>query len=281
MFNVVAPENLQIAIDILSGENTKVIAGGTDLMVRVRQGMFKPDVMVDITRIHSLKGIKKTDKHIEIGATTTHSDILKNPDTPPLLKEAVSKIGSPQIRNLGTIGGNIVNASPAGDTLVPLYLYEATVEITGKGTKELPIEEFIGGPGKTVLKQGEILSNIRIPILKGYKHIFHKVGERDAMAISVVSMGILYKTDGDILQDIRVAFGSVYPTVIRIKEVEELLRNQRISKDILIEASKIIEKSVKPISDVRATAMYRKKVAGRLIFRLLEISHQGGNKNGN
>ncbi|MCD6420062.1 MAG: xanthine dehydrogenase family protein subunit M [Synergistetes bacterium] len=272
MFNVVAPENLQIAIDILSGENTKVIAGGTDLMVRVRQGMFKPDVLVDITRIRSLRGIKKTDDHIEIGATTTHSDILKNPDTPPLLKEAVSKIGSPQIRNLGTIGGNIVNASPAGDTLVPLYLYEATVEITGKGTKELPIEEFIKGPGKTVLKQGEILSNIRIPILKGYKHIFHKVGERDAMAISVASMGILYKTDGDILQDIRVAFGSVYPTVIRIKEVEELLRNQRISKDILIEASKIIEKNVKPISDVRATAMYRKKVAGRLIFRLLEIS---------
>ncbi len=277
MSNVVTPQNIHIATEILSSENAKVIAGGTDLMVRIKQGVLKPDVIVDITRIESLRGIESAKDWIEIGAATTLSEILGNPNIPALLKDAISNIGSPQIRNLGTIGGNIVNASPAGDTLVPLYLYGATVTTTGCIEREIPIEEFILGPGKTVLKRGEILKKIKIPLLEGYNHIFEKVGERSAMSISIVSMGILYKLKDGILQDIKVAFGSVHPTVIRIKELETLLKGQKIESETLTEASKIIENTIKPITDIRATATYRKKVASRLIYKLLEITHQGGN----
>ncbi len=265
------PKDLTQLWDILSQDGAKVIAGGTDLMVRIRAKVEKPALMVDLTRIPELHMFKREGRTISIGATLTHGELLKH-KIPPLLHDAISTIGSPQIRNMGTIGGNICNASPAGDAILPLYVYDAEVVLASKGgTRRVPIEKFIKGPGKVDLKKGEILSKIEITDqYSGYHYLFKKVGKRVAMTISIVSMGLIFKTEGDIIRDIKIAYGAVAPTVLRMREVEEYLIGKPIEDSILQHAKEIVMDTVSPIDDIRATGEYRRKVAGNLIFLLKE-----------
>ncbi len=265
------PKNLLELWDILDQDDVRVVAGGTDLMVRVRAKVEKPKIMVDITGIPELKIFESQNDKIIIGATLTHSELLRH-EIPQLLHDAISTIGSPQIRNMGTIGGNICNASPAGDAILPLYVYDAELTILSRnGERTIPIKEFIKGPGKTSLEKGEILSKITIPtIYNDYGHLFKKVGKRVAMTISIVSMGLIFKIEDGIIKDIKIAYGAVAPRVLRMMDVEAYLIGKKIEDRVLNEAQKMIFERVSPISDIRATGDYRREVAGNLILLLKE-----------
>ena len=178
---------------------------------------------------------------------------------------------------MGTIGGNIVTPSPAGDTLPPLYVLEAQLELhTSNSKRQLPIDQFIKGPGKTQLKNGEILTGILIPKAYGFNiHHFEKVGKRKALSISIVSFCAMLRLSAEgVVEDARFSWGSVGPTVIRSHDVESLLIGNRLSIEMLNRASEQVKKVIRPIDDIRASAWYRKEVACNLLMRLINYKDE-------
>jgi xanthine dehydrogenase FAD-binding subunit len=185
----------------------------------------------------------------------------------------MATLGSPLIRNMGTIGGNICTASPAGDTIPPLTVLNAEVElISATRIRRLPIDRFILGPGQTCLDPGEILSAIHVPKPKpGSIQFFEKVGQRNALACSIVSMAaIFWLSDTNRVDALSLAWGSVGPTIMTCHGAEKILTGHRLTSDILKKAANMVISSVLPITDIRASADYRRKVAGNLIFRLCD-----------
>jgi len=174
------------------------------------------------------------------------------------------------VRNQATLGGNICTASPAGDTLPALYVLEAQLELGSRTTtRTVPIQDFITGPGQTLLEPGEILSAIRIPLPPADStQCFEKVGRRRALAISVASLAAMLRLTGKTVREIRLAFGSLGPTVLRCPEAEHWLTGRELTPDNLRHAAGMVRQSVRPISDMRATADYRRQVAGNLTLRL-------------
>ena len=255
-----------------------VYAGGTDLLVKIRSGSIPPKKLICLERIQELKGVVDHGNRLVILAATTFSQLLQEPAITkhlPILAGAIACLGSPLIRNMGTIGGNICTASPAGDTLAPLYALNAKVELASEaGVRSLPIDQFILGPGQTVLKTGEILSAIHVekPHPKAIQH-FEKVGRRNALACSLASMAAIIRlSDAGIVIAASLAWGSVGPTVITCSEAANKLIGQPLSADGLAEAAAIVKKAVRPITDIRATADYRRTVAGNLLLRLCDQS---------
>lgn len=251
------------------------MAGGTDLLVRLR-GTVVPDErpLLALANVQGLCGIHAEGTTIAIGAATPFSRIIADPliaEHAPLLAQAARTIGGPAVRNMATIGGNICTASPAGDSLPPLYLLEAELELAAQGgSRRLPIQNFITGPGKTALLPGEILTRIRIPLGAGFtlSH-FEKTGRRKSMAIAIASMAALLRTSGTgTVQEIRLAWGSVAPMVVRVPEAEQLLAGAPLTLEALHRAAAIISASVSPIDDIRASAGYRRAIAGNLLLRL-------------
>lgn len=251
-----------------------IYAGGTDLLVNMRAGNINPQSLICLERIDELKGVTESSTHIRVGACSTLASLLEHPlinEYFPVLIKALQTLGSPLIRQMGTIGGNICNASPAGDTLPPLYVLQAEVEIKSSQTSRIiPISEFICGPRKTQLQQEEIVSAI---ILKkdqdfNIQH-FEKVGLRKALACSVVSMAALLKlSDEGIVKNAHLAWGSIGPTVVTSDACEKFLIGKKLSPEALKTAASIISQGMTPIDDVRAEAIYRKTVAGNLLLRL-------------
>jgi xanthine dehydrogenase FAD-binding subunit len=251
-----------------------VYAGGTDLLVKMYHGLSNPRALICIERIQELRGVSEQGGHIRIGSCTTHAHLIADPLVQAhlsVLGQAVKQLGSPPIRNMGTIGGNICTASPAGDTLPPLYALEAEVEIQSKGNMQrIQIEEFILGPGAVNLQPGEILAAVWIKKPDEYNlHHFEKVGLRNALACSVVNMAALlgFGSDG-IVRKASLAWGSVGPTIATCREAEEALTGEKLTPEGLREAAAIVRKTVNPITDVRADAEYRRTVAGNLLLRL-------------
>ncbi len=251
-------------------------AGGTDLLVKMRSGSIPPKDLICLERIQTLKGVADHGERMVILAGTTFSQLLNEPAITKhlsVLAHAVASIGSPLIRNMGTIGGNICTASPAGDTLAPLYALNAKVELaSGAGVRSLPISQFILGPGRTLLGPGEILSAIHIekPHPEAIQH-FEKVGRRNALACSLASLAaILRLSDDGIVLAASLAWGSVGPTVITCPEAADRLINQPLSMDRVTEAAAVVQKAVCPITDIRATADFRRTVAGNLLLRLCD-----------
>ena len=255
-----------------------VYAGGTDLLVKIRSGSIPPKNLICLERIQDLKGVVDHGNRLVILAATSFSQLLQEPAITkhlPILAEAIACLGSPLIRNMGTIGGNICTASPAGDTLAPLYALNARVELASEaGVRSLPIDQFILGPGQTVRKTGEILSAIHVekPHPEAIQH-FEKVGRRNALACSLASMAAIIRlSDDGIVMAASLAWGSVGPTVITCPEAVDRLVGQPLSADRLAEAAAIVKKAVCPITDIRATADYRRTVAGNLLLRLCDQS---------
>ncbi len=261
---------------LLAAPESDIYAGGTDFLVHVRIKGKMPASVICIERIEELSVVKDFPGEIFIGAGTTHAAIMSNTvirDNFPVLAKAVSQIGSPQIRNMGTIGGNIVSASPAGDSLPPLYVLDAEVEIrnhTGE-TRRIPVSDFIRGPGRTSLCSGEILYGIWIKKKSCFTvHYFEKVGKRKALAISIVSMACCIGfSDKQTIDKIRFAWGSAGPVVMTVPEAEKCLHGASID-DIsrFSEAAEYVRRNIAPIDDVRASAAYRRKTAGNLVLRL-------------
>lgn len=255
-----------------------LLAGGTDLLVKMRSGKDGRPVLIGMERIEELRSIREEADCIHIGAGVTHASLLAHPsirENFPVLATAVKTLGSPQIRNMGTIGGNICTASPAGDTLPPLYVLGADVEIlssphSGGGTRTVPVSSFITGPGQTVLKKSEVLAAVRIRKngTFGVQH-FEKVGKRKGMAIAVASLAALLDVSPDgTVRDARFAWGSVGPRIVTSPEVEDFMKGKTMSIEVLARAATLARQAVSPIDDLRATAEYRRSVSGNLLLRL-------------
>lgn len=255
--------------------DSKIINGGTDLMVRKHLNRLDAKRLVSLDKMKELEKISDEGDSFRIFAKATYSDILNHQpvcEELPVLAKAIREIGSTQIRNRGTLTGNVVNASPAGDGILALYLLEAMIVIHSNSEhKTIRIDNFIQGPGKTTLKDDQYVHSIIIP--KGTKestHYFKKVGQRKAMAISIASMGAIYTLKKGMFLNLAMAFGSLAPTVIRAEKVEAKALGMVFNEQTLSTLATIASNSVQPICDVRASARYRKEVAGNLCLGMIE-----------
>ncbi|MEW6264636.1 MAG: xanthine dehydrogenase family protein subunit M [Thermodesulfobacteriota bacterium] len=257
-------------------------AGGTDLLVRMRQGLLDPPALICLERIEVLKKVEDREGLLFLGAGATHAELLEHPAVRrrlPVLARALEVLGSPPIRHMGTIGGNIVTASPAGDTLPPLYTLDAEVEIlSSMGSRRRKINEFILGPGRTDLKPGELLLGVLVPVDPAFHlHHFEKVGPRNALAIALVSLAALLSiNDSGLIEKAKLAWGSVGPTVVTSAKVEAALVGRPLTRDTLEEAAALARAAVSPIDDLRADAEYRRAVAGNLVLRLINYTRRPG-----
>jgi CO/xanthine dehydrogenase FAD-binding subunit len=271
------PHTLTELWSYLDGEPEALIyTGGTDLLVKMRAGKIAAaPALICLERLAELRDIRETAVGIRLGAAVTHTELLLHPlvlARLPVLAQALRTLGSPLIRNMGTIGGNICTASPAGDTLPPLYILQAAVELRNRGAiRILPIREFIIGAGETQLKKGEILTGVVVKNPIGYNvHHFEKVGQRKSMACAVASMAsLLQVSPSGVIEAARLAWGSVGPTVVTAAVVEDALIGEKLSQETLAAAAGRIRQIVQPIDDVRASADYRRTVSGNLLMRLL------------
>jgi xanthine dehydrogenase small subunit len=253
-----------------------VYAGGTDLIVKMRQGLTNPRRLVCLERVKELAEVTDHGDSLCIGAGTTHSQLLGAPlirEHLPVLVQAVRGLGSPLIRNMGTIGGNICTASPGGDTLPPLYVLEAQVELRTKdAVRRMPLCDFIVGPGATRLGEREVLTAVWVakPTRFNFHH-FEKVGQRNALACALASLAALLRVSPEgIVEDAALAWGSVAPAVIRSRAVEQALIGKPLSFERLRSAAALARTIVTPIDDLRGSADYRRKIAGNLILRLID-----------
>jgi len=273
---VYRPLNLIEALDIRNNENTIVFAGGTDLMVKHREWSgavpkFSTSLLF-IGHLTELQTINIDNNSLKIGAACTLAQILNDKRIPDYLKLPIAQMASPSIRNMGTIGGNIGNSSPAGDTLPMLYALDAQLTIQSKSkTYAVGIEDFITGPGQNLLKPDEILSEITIPLSNYRQYYYRKVGSRKANCISKISFFALANGDAAQIHEVRIAFGAVAPTVIRSFEAETLLKG--INKSQISERLNDIKSSyanlLNPVDDRRSTKIYRQKVSLQLLENFL------------
>ncbi|MFC1850154.1 FAD binding domain-containing protein [candidate division CSSED10-310 bacterium] len=256
------------------------LAGGTDLMVYCRRGDNPAPTWIDISFLKPLTEITDTGDTISIGALATprqlHESALIQKYVPALAK-AAGLIGSPLIRNRATIGGNLGNASPAGDTIPPLFVHRAKVNTHYKSqSKTLEINNLFAGPGQTVLRPGELITSIDVEKEPHIIGSFLKLGQRKSLQIAKVSIAVALILDHDIVKDIRIALGAVGPTVFRAYRTEALLQGKILHAKLLKKAQKEILKECNPIDDIRSTADYRREMVPILLERILqdEILHR-------
>jgi len=273
-----APRTLHDALQILrrEGSAARVLAGGTDVMVRVRRGLVPPGwtTLVSVHRIAKIRGCRREDGEIVVGAATTASDLMGDPlvaECAPILARVADRVGSTQIRNVATVGGNLANASPAGDLINPLLLLDASLVLASSGGRRaVPVEEFFTGPGETILRHDEMIVEVRFDVPPAERIFrFEKAGTRPAMECSVVTVGLAFTPRNDLLTAVRVAFGSSAPTPLRGRKTEAVLEGRRATEEVIARAANTAEEEVSPISDVRGSASYRRALAGVFVRRLL------------
>ncbi len=267
------PRSLEEALEILiqrSGE-VRPIAGGTDILVAAKDGKANLAALFDLTAVPELRGIEEVGHEIRIGAAVTHSEILASTliaRYAPALPIACGWIGGPQIRNRGTLGGNIAHGSPAADTVPPLYVADAKVEVVSvSDRRDVMISDFCTGPRQTVLAPDELIVAVRIPKRAGVRGTFLRLGQRQAQAISKVSVAVAMTFRGGQPEWARVALGSVAPTVIRAPETERALLTG--GYEGLKRAMEAIRNEVRPIDDIRSTREYRREMAAVLLERAI------------
>ncbi|KYH28922.1 MULTISPECIES: FAD binding domain-containing protein [Clostridium] len=271
MVGVYRPKTLKEALEIIDKEECIIFSGGTDLMVKnkkwsgVEPGFTNP--VVFISDLKELKKIEKEHNTLRLGAACTCCEIAESSLVPDYFKEVFLNMASPAIRNIATVGGNICNASPAGDSLPLLYALEAKLILESvNGERKVPIQKFILGPGKNDIKENEILREIEIDIGDFNKFCYKKVGTRKSIALSKVSFMGLAKVDKGKIEDIRIAFGACGPKVIKDKTAESwIIKINSINNNELNYAKKIYSKLITPIDDQRSTADYRKNVCLRIL----------------
>ena len=271
MKNITA-NTLQEALEFLNEGDYKILAGGTDLMIQHRAWSntlpkFKQDTLL-IFNLPELKYIKQEDECIHIGSGMTLEELKHHELTPALLVEAIEIMASPAIRNMATIGGNIGNASPAGDSLPVFYVLNALVVLKSvESVREVPIEELITGPGRKAMQKNEMIVEIKVPINGFTATSFNKVGGRKADAISKISFAGVAKIKNNLVQDFRVAFGAVGPTVVRKTNLEANIIGLTV-EDLKLNIQEILNEYseyIRPIDDQRSNKEYRKTVAVNLL----------------
>ncbi|MFW5994258.1 MAG: FAD binding domain-containing protein [Halanaerobiaceae bacterium] len=276
-FDYQRPDNLEKAVYLLkNNDEAEILAGGTDLLLTLREETSPNKLLIDIKDIDQLKGIKETENYINIGALTTireieKSNLIKNQFT--ALREAALEFGCLEIRNKATIGGNIVHASPGAESGTPLFAAEAEVEIIGpQGKKVMPINEFWEDVGKVNLAEGEMLSRILIPKNKNRVSRYKRISRVQGMDLAVVGVTVL-ATDPFALdhRQIRIAMGAVARTPYRNHEVEEMLSKNKIDKKLMAKAKTMLAENISPrSSSLRASPAYKKAMVGNLTEQCLQ-----------
>ena len=274
-----APQKIEEALEILSryGKEIKIIAGGTDLLIQYYDRLYEVNNWLDLKNIKELKEIRIYQNQMEIGAMVTHAQLENSEDIKkyfPVLCQAASDTGSPQIRNRGTIGGNIVNASPAGDLLAPLMAYKAKFKLlSGKDETLVPAENFFLGPKKTILRPDQLLAQIILPLPRKDTHgCWIKIGKRKALIIATITIALVVEMDegNKTVKDVRTCLGSVAPTPIEIKEIRKKMIGKDFNQLNFTELGQIVEDKISPIDDIRGTREYRKDIAKNIMINALE-----------
>jgi CO/xanthine dehydrogenase FAD-binding subunit len=250
-------------------------AGGTDLMVLLEAGKLTHRKFVSIWGLPELRGIEVTAERVLVGALTTYTELRRHETIAhefPLLCQAAAETGSIATQNRGTIGGNIANASPAADSPPALFVYDAELElVSASGARWVPYHGFWSGYKQTDLRSDELIRRIRLPREKsGWKQYYRKVGTRRAQAISKACFAGAARVDAGQIVDVRIALGSVAPTVLRAVETEKTLRGERLSPAILRAAQEVLGREIAPIDDMRSTSRYRRHVAQNLLAEFCE-----------
>lgn len=275
-FQYIKPYSLEEAFEVLSKEAESIVyAGGTDILVRYRAGRCTSKTVIDVKSIIELQGITENGDQISIGATSTFSELYENEliqKAVPALAQAAKMVGSGQIQRKATIGGNICNASPAADGLTAIWALEAKVLlISSSGSRIIPLTEFVVGPGKTTIRENEILCRIFIPKRMWTHQEFFKVGRRNALAISVVNGCVsVCRDDNNKITDAAISIGACGPTPIRAYSSEKHIIGKTLSKKWIREMETITKAEVAPISDLRASAEYRRYAAASSIAAALQ-----------
>jgi probable selenate reductase FAD-binding subunit len=284
-FDYVAPASLSEALKLLRDyqERARVLAGGTDLVVRLKKHLAVADVIVDLNGISELSCIESVGDHLHIGGLTRLTQIKESPvvkERASALTQAISVMASPPIRNRGTIGGNLCNSSPAADTAPPLLALDASVKLqSADGERIVSLSQFFVGPEENVLRADEILTEVIIPLQEG-NTAFLKLGRRKAFTLSVVSVAAYARTNDGRFDEVRVALGAVAPTPMRGLKVEEALRGGDVSEKAIEKSAELVKEEVRPITDVRASAEYRREISHVLTKRVLEKVGLGGKNEG-
>ncbi len=272
---VESPTSLAQAFDLLAaGTGWRPIAGGTDLMVQITGELAPPpERVLDLWRLDELRGIKHDNGWLVMGALTTYTEIRGSElcrQHLPALVEAAATIGAAQIQNRGTLGGNIANASPAGDTLPVLLATDAQIILgSAAGERAVSAANFWIGYRQAARRSDELVVRVAIPLPRGRQVRFRKVGTRRAQAISKVVMSLSWREDAGVWRDVRLALGSVAPTPIRARETERVLEGAAPRRETAEHAAETVAKEIHPIDDVRSTADYRRVVTARILHRLL------------
>ncbi len=274
-----APTTLPDALDHLRGGDVTILAGGTDLMPQTHAGRVTlRRGLLNVRRVPELHRVERADGAIRIGALCTITELMRDPlvrEHFGILTDACDHFASDQLRNAATIGGNVCNASPAGDTLVPLLVLDAEAELASKPngrveTRRVPLADFFSGPGRTARAPDELLCAIRLPLpAPGFAGRFFKFGTRPALDISAISIGIGGVRRGSALTNVRVAYGAVAPVPLRARKTEAMLEGSPLDSASIDRIAAAARDEVRPIDDVRATAWYRKELVFNMTRRML------------
>ena len=277
-FNYLEPTTIKEAVSLLSKYNgkAKIIAGGTDLMVQIRGKSIAPEYVIDIGYIPGLDYIKyDAAKGLSIGALTTIRALEKSEEIQqkyPVISAAAVTLGSAAIRNVATIGGNLCNAAPSADNASPLIGLSAQAKITGPdGDRVVALENFFTGPGFTVLKKGELLLEIQVPVPPAGTRGAYMKHSRSPVDLAVVGVAVIMTGNGGgTCQDVKIVLGAVAPTPMRAKKAEGILKGQKIEPSLIEKAAQVASEEAQPITDVRASAAYRTEMVRVFTRRALE-----------
>jgi CO/xanthine dehydrogenase FAD-binding subunit len=271
------PTTLRETFDLLTchSGSAKILAGGTDLLIQQALESSPEIVLISLRDLEELRQIKETGEgDLFVGAMVKHAEVAQSPLVNqyfPALAKASHWVGSPSIRNLATIGGNICNASPSADTAPPLLGYDAkAIIVSPSGEKAIHIEDFFTGPSTTVLKRGEVLKGFLLTPKPGWISAYEKLGLRKAMEIAIVNVCVSLEMDEHKrCSGIRIALGAVAPTPIRAKKPESILKDKRVTPELIQKCAEAAVEETKPISDIRASADYRKKMVHFLVKKMV------------
>jgi CO/xanthine dehydrogenase FAD-binding subunit len=285
-FNYEAPSTLADALKIMKahGDKARPICGGTDLLIQMRAGVRQPDFIVDIKRIKEMRELKFNARSgLRLGAAVSCIDVAENAEMQrhyPGLTEAAHLIGSLQIQNRASVGGNLCNGSPAADTTPALIALRARGRIVGpRSEREVPVEEFVVSPGRTILKPGELLVQLLIPAPAPHSSdAYLRFIPRNEMDIAVVGVGASVTLSGDTIKAARIGLGAVAATPLFADQASESLIGKKLDENALATAARLASEKASPIDDMRGTAEYRNHVTGVLTRRALTIAVERARK---